>query len=464
MKTTLKGVLLLAALILLVVSTAHAAIDPATAQKLLAKDGGIAHSFFGSSVALSADGSTALIGSYGNSSAYVFVRTGSTWVQQARLTAADSMVNVEFGRSVSLSADGSTALIGAYQDDSYKGSAYVFVRTGSSWNQQTKLIGADSADSDRFGYSVSLSADGGTALIGAISACKNSICSGSAYVFLRTGSIWNQQAKLNASDGAANDCFGSSVLIARDTAIIGAVYNNNSQGSAYVFTRTGAAWNQQAKLIAEDGAAYDFFSQSVSLSSDGGIALIGAHGDDDGGSATGSAYVFGRTGSTWSQQAKLIASDAEAADQFGVAVSLSANGGTALVGAYWDDDGGTCSGSAYVFVQTDSSWNQQTKLTASDAAASDLFGVAVSLSADGDTAMIGAYEDDYYSLIDSGSAYVFGSTDQDGDGIADTSDNCMTVYNPDQKDSDGDGVGDACDAAADTSKSMAPVYKLLLKR
>jgi hypothetical protein len=164
----------------------------------------------------------------------------------------------------------------------------VFTRTGTTWTQQTKLHASDGAAGDWFGWSVSL--DGNTALVSAPDDDDNGDIAGSAYVFTRTGTTWSQQAKLLASDGAGGDEFGYSVSLSGDTALIGAIGDDSTRGSAYVFTRTGTTWTQQAKLLASDGAATDWFGESVSLSED--TALIGAPSDDDNGANSGSAYVF----------------------------------------------------------------------------------------------------------------------------------------------------------------------------
>ncbi len=319
--------------------------------KLLASDGAASDNF-GQSVSLSGD--TAIVGSYldddrgaDSGSAYVFTRSGTTWTQQAKLTASDGAAGDGFGYSVSLS--GETVLVGAYLDDdagSSSGSAYVFTRSGSTWSQQAKLTASDGAASDIFGYSVSLS--GETVIIGAYQDDDTASNSGSAYVFTRSGSTWSQQAKLTASDGANSAYFGFSVSLSGDTAIVGAYRDDapaSNSGSAYVFTRSGSTWSQQAKLTASDGASDDYFGSSVSISGD--IAVVGSYQDDDAGATSGSAYVFTRSGSTWTQKAKLTASDGAAGDGFGYSVSLS--GETVLVGALRDDDIGTDSGSAYIF-------------------------------------------------------------------------------------------------------------------
>jgi len=365
--------------------------------KLLASDGG-SEDRFGYSVSIHGD--TALIGApewtntytaHGPGSAYIFTRTDNTWKQQQKLTASDGEVNDQFGRW-SVSLDGDTALIGAPGDDRERGSAYVFIRTEDGWKQQQKLTASDGTACDQFGCSVSL--DGNTALIGA-KGYFDLINPGSAYVFIRTGTTWKQQQKLTASDGTAHDLFGGSVSLDGNTAIIGAAvdtFTKEGKGSAYIFALIGTTWKQQQKLTASDGVTKDHFGRSVSL--DGNTAIIGASGDDD---FRGSAYVFTRTGSawkqqqkilpsdryeysyfgksvslfgynvligswgknrayvfactdsTWTQQQELTASDYSVGDSFGFSVSLDGN--TAIIGSNADNDNGIDSGSAYIFTK-----------------------------------------------------------------------------------------------------------------
>lgn len=263
--------------------------------------------------------------------------------------------------------------------------------------QLQKVTAAGGAAGDSFGVSVSV--DGDTAVIGAYADDDKGTDSGSAYVFTRSGGTWSQQAKLKAADGAATDYFGLSVALDGDTALIGAQHDDDkggNSGSAYVFTRSGGTWSQQAKLTAADGATSDMFGSRVAL--DGNTALIGSYSDDDKGAESGSVYVFTRSGGTWSQQAKLTASDGAAGDHFGVSVSL--DGDTMLIASYMDDDKGTDSGAVYVFTRSGGIWSQQAKLTAADGAALNYFGGSVSLK--GETALIGAYRND-----DKGAAYVF---------------------------------------------------------
>jgi hypothetical protein len=371
--------------------------------KLTARDAA-PNDVFGYSVALSGDGSTAVVGAEGKNNrtgaAYVFVRSGTAWTQQAELTARDATPGATFGLAVALAEDGSTVLVGAAYKNNNTGAAYVFARSGSSWTQQAKLTARDAAQNDLFGGSVALAGDGSTAVVGAWG--KNT-GSGAAYAFARSGVTWMQQAELIASDAATDDGFGSSVAVAGDgsTALVGTPDKSsgagNASGAAYVFVRSGSSWTQQQELTASDAAQNDQFGWSVALSGVGSAALVSADGQN---SYTGAAYVFVRSGSTWTQQAKLTAGDAAHDDDFGYSVALAGDGSTALVGASGKD---IDTGAAYVFVRSGSTWTQQAKLTASDAAQYDEFGGSVALAGDGSTALVGALGKD----TETGAAYVY---------------------------------------------------------
>ena len=367
-------------------------------NKLTASDGA-GSDWFGYSVSI--DGDTAVIGAifggdngYDSGSAYVYVRSNNLWTEQQKLTAKDAAEDDFFGNSVSL--DGDTAVIGAYADDNYKGSAYVYVRSNGVWSEQAKLTASDGAQDDYFGNSVSI--DGDTAVIGAQDDDDNGTQSGSAYIYVRSNGVWSEQQKLTASDGAQYDSFGSSVSLDGDRAVIGALGdddNGQASGSAYVYVRSNGGWSEQQKLTASDGAEYDYFGRSVSI--DGDTTVIGAP-DDVAVPTSGSAYVYVRSNGVWSEEAKLTASDGAAGDTFGLSVSI--DGDTAVIGAQDDDnDNGSYSGSAYVYVRSNGVWSERQKLTASDGAQYDSFGSSVSL--DGDRAVIGARQ------ADKGSAYVY---------------------------------------------------------
>ena len=396
-------------------------VDPFAQQAKLTASDGTSHDFFGVSVALSSDGNTALVGARaknsGQGAAYVFTRSSGSWTQQQELTASDGAAFDFFGTSVALSSDGNTALVGARTKtvggNSAQGAAYVFTRSSGSWTQQQELTASDGAANDAFGASVALSSDGNTALVGAYGkTVGGNSFQGAAYVFTRLSGSWTQQQELTASDGAANDAFGFSVALSSDgnTALVGAyvktVGGNSFQGAAYVFTRLSGSWTQQQELTASDGATFDLFGSSVALSSDGNTALVGAVSKTIGGnSAQGAAYVFTRSSGSWTQQQELTASDGAVSDTFGSSVALSSDGNTALVGASNKTVGGnSAQGAAYVFTRSSGSWTQQQELTASDGATGDLFGVSVALSSDGNTALVGAYEKNSAQ----GAAYVFG--------------------------------------------------------
>jgi len=322
---------------------------------------------FGWSVDIS--GSTAVVGApfcFQTScpgAAYVFVRSGSIWTQQAKLTASDGLNGDEFGFNIAIS--GSTVVVGVDVKNQAAGVAYVFVRSGTIWSQQAELTASDGVAYDHFGVSVAIS--GSTTVVGAFG--RNSF-TGAAYVFVRSGTIWSQQAELTASDGAASDEFGWSVDISGSTAVVGALLKNNATGAAYMFVRSGTIWSQRAELTASDGAASDSFGFRVAIS--GPTVLVAAPYKD---SNTGTAYVFVRSGTIWSQQAELTASDGTAGDYFGWSVAIS--GSTAIVGAI--DKGPKHAGAAYVFVNSGGIWSQLAELTASDATAYDVFGYSVSL-------------------------------------------------------------------------------------
>jgi hypothetical protein len=309
-----------------------------------------------------------------------------------KLTASDAAAGDIFGVAVAVSGD--TAVIGASNDDDRRGSAYVFVRSGGVWSEEAKLMASDAAPDDDFGFAVAVSGD--TAVIGARQEDPGGINNqGSAYVFTRSNGVWSEEAKLTASDpGPTGAFFGWSVALSNETAVIGAItdrlYTGPNWGAAYVFTRANGVWSEEAKLIASDSGHVDFnFGYSVGVSGD--TAVIGSWNE--------AAYVFTRSHGVWSEETKLIASDAAPFDDFGESVAVS--GDTVVVGARSDDDNANQSGSAYVFTRSNGTWSEETKLTASDAAAREVFGWSVAASAD--TVVIGAP----WSDEGSGSAYVF---------------------------------------------------------
>ena len=398
-------------------------IDP---SKLFASDGA-ADDEFGISVAV--DGDIAVVGARQddtrNGSAYVFTKVSGVWSQAAKLTASDGAADDEFGYSVAV--DGDTIVVGAHQNDADtnnndEGAAYVFTKPANGWGGwsnldtngkaglTTKLTAFSAAAGDEFGISVAV--DGDTIVVGAH---QNDSKKGGAYIFTKFSGVWGnapvsgnhrvETAKLVAADAAADDEFGISVAVHGDTIVVGAHLENakdddldttddvTDSGAAYVFTKVSGVWSQKAKLIASDGAANDEFGSSVAV--DGDTVIVGARQDD---TRNGSAYVFTKVSGVWSQKAKLIASDGAANDEFGISVAVE--GDTVIVGAnltnHIDSDGNAVndSGSAYVFTRDSAGgWSQKAKLTASDAAAEDLYGYSVAVS--GDTVVVGAPYNDY---------------------------------------------------------------------
>ena len=379
-------------------------------QPLVANDGA-ASDFFGGTVAISGD--TAVIGAHGDDveasqnqgSAYVFVRSGAGWSLQKKLTAEDGAANDAFGTPA---ISGDTIVIGASEKNNNRGAAYVFVRNGTNWTQQQKLIGAD-RDTPilNFGNAVAISGD--TIVIGAPGTTVKQMGQGAVFVFTRSGTIWSQHQILTANDSAANDNFGASVTISGNTLAVGAIGDDfgaiQQQGSAYIFIRNGITWMQQQKLIANDGTEGDGFGSSVSISGD--TVAVGASSDDIGANVDqGSAYVFVRNSTTqpvWVQQQKLTANDGAASDRFGGDLALS--GDTIVVGALGDDIGANLNqGSAYVFTRSVKTWMQAQKLTAQGGAAGDQFATSVALS--GNTILAGATTA-LVGNVRQGSSYVF---------------------------------------------------------
>ncbi len=365
---------------------------------------------FGTTIVEDAAGDTALVSDYyatvgandQQGAVNVYTRSGSTWSQQARLTASDGASEDLFGGSIAISPDGRTVLIGA-PGRQRVGAAYVFTRSGNQWTQQAELAEPDGSAFDGFGDSVAIA--GGTALVG-VSLLQSGphAADGAVYVFTGAGSTWTMQTTL--STGVQFDNFGLSVALsaAGDTALIGAQAASRGPGAgpgaAYVFTGSGANWTQQAKLTAGDGALGDTFGRTISLSASGDQALIGAPLHAVGAAAQqGAAYMFTRTGGKWSQQQELTAPDGSASDELGSALALSGDGASAMIGSPRRDG---FRGGAYAFSHTGSGWVDDGTVLASDAAANEELGTAVGLDSSGQVALLGAQN--------KGVIYAFGLT------------------------------------------------------
>jgi len=360
--------------------------------ELLASDGASLDGF-GASAAISGD--IAVIGSPEDDnergSAYIFLRNGSSWSEQAKLVGTERSFLDEFGKSVAISGD--TIVIGAPREAGV-GSVYVLVRNGPSWSLQAKLTPLDAPPSGYFGNSVAI--EGDTVIVGAPWSAEL----GEAYIFVRSGSSWSEQARLMAPDRERGDGFGLSVAISGDSVAVGAFSHQDGRGAAYIFARSGSSWSEQAQLHAPDESRA-VFGNSVAISGD--TVAVGAVG-------TNKVFVFRRTGLSWPQEAQLDPSDG--ASGFGASVALS--GDTLAVGAVWN--------AAYVFVRGVAGWYERAKLLPSDLwGGYSAFGDAIALS--GATVIVGAEGAEAHR---GGAAYVFslsfspGVTVSPGEGLMTT--------------------------------------------
>jgi hypothetical protein len=379
---------------------------------------------FGTCVVLSADGNTAIIGADGedtnptttNGAAYVFVRSGNSWSFQQKLLPSDLVSNSVFGFSVSISHDGNTAIIGAVgsQSERVPGAAYVFVRAGSVWTEQQKLISNEIAEStgnfygEFFGVGVNLSADGNTAIVGAFQVYQDGQDGGAAYVFVRSGNSWSLQQKFTPTAPSNNKArFGVGVALSADgnTAIVGAngeirTDGLDRTGSFYIFNRSGTIWTQTARIIPSAAVNGSRVGTAVALSTNGNTALIGS---DANAAIKASVYIYTNNQGTWSQQARIEDPDG-AYNQFGYAVSLSGDGNTAIVGALqWLNQ----QGKVWIFTKgiTITTWTRNQFLIGK--ASRDQFGFSVDISRDSNTILIGARLEDTDSLTNNGTAYVY---------------------------------------------------------
>jgi hypothetical protein len=401
---------------------------------------------FGSSVALSGDGTTLAVGAPNEASGaigidgdqndnsvwhagavHVFVREGEVWSQQAYVKASNPGSGDSFGLRVALSDDGHTLAVGAHNeasnatgidgnqndDSEYAGAVYVFGRVGDTWSQQAYIKASNTDLYDHFGWNVALSGDGNTLVVGAPLESSgidgdqddnSADQSGAAYVFVRAGEDWSQQAYIKGSNAEQVRWFGSSVALSDDgnTMAIGAEYEDFNVGAVHVFGRVGGIWSQQAYVKASNPGEFDHFGQSVALSDDGNAMAVGAPREDGDAADAGAVYVFEREGDAWSQTTYVKASNLDAEDHFGVSVALSGDGTSLLVGAHTedssasgidgeqDDDSSVSAGAAYLFLKIDGAWSQKGYVKARNTEGDSAFGDAVGVSDDGFTLAVGA--------------------------------------------------------------------------
>ena len=399
---------------------------------------------------------------------YVFVRSGSSWTQQAYVKASNTQTEDLFGDSLSLSDDGNTLAVGAPLEDSRatgingdqttseylngnSGAVYVFTRNGTNWSQEAYIKASNNLvlsqfGGDSFGGALSLSGDGNTLAVGADSEDgawsqsgydeddNSSSGAGAAYVFVRSGATWTQQAYLKDSNSISNDSFGTRLSLSDDgnTLAISRIgwdagTSGNAAGSVLIFYRTGTTWDNfnntyiYSNLIASNPDPQDRFGETISLSGDGNTLAVGASyedsdstgigGDQSNNNLTnsGAVYIFSRNNYSWSQQAYLKSSSTAAAEYFGTSVSLTDDGNTLAVSSYLEDgnavgmggdptdNSASQSGGLFVFSRTGSSWSEIAYVKSSNTEAGDCFGrnpESVNLSDDGNTLAVGNYCED----------------------------------------------------------------------
>lgn len=382
-------------------------IDPlltADVAELRATDGSASDELGGTPFETSGGPSVAVDGDYaavaapwdGAGSVYVFSRVGGAWTQQAKIDAPAAMTSgARFGYAVALASD--RLVVGAPLAGT--GHAFVYSRVGAAWSLEQALVAPGVATGEQLG--VAVATDGTTTVVGARYEDDGARPGGAAHVFVRSGTTWTHQQRLHGSDQAAGDDFGSAVAVDGTTAVVGAIFHTSPgfAGAAYVFTRSGATWSQQAKLVASDAAPLDQFARSLAL--DGDLVVVGAPQNQITLFNEGAAYVFTRSGGTWSQTTRLVGATPVANDQLGYSVALF--GEVVALGARFDDTRATDAGAVAFFERTSAGWLTRAERTAPDGAAGDRFGDSVALSAD--TLVVGApFTDDAAANV--GSAYV----------------------------------------------------------
>ncbi len=375
----------------------------------------IGSAYQGESVAVSADGNTLAIGGDGDNgyvgAAWVFTLVNGVWTEQAKLAGTDYVANpccyVEQGSSVALSADGNTLLVGGPGDNASTGAVWVFTRSNGVWTQQgAKLVANDEVSNGSFGSAAALSADGNTALIGGR---NDNAGAGAAWVFTRSGTTWTQQGSKLVGTGGATSEQGTAIALSADgnTAAVGGPNDSSYVGATWVFTRSGGTWTQQGSKLVGSGGVGSYVSQGsgVALSGDGNTLAVGGPSDSSG---VGAVWVFTQSGGTWTQEgSKLVGSGGVGSYvSQGQAVALSGDGNTLAVGGYADNDS---FGATWVFTRSADTWSQQgSKLVGSGTSSADGFvyqGQSVALSSAGSTLVVGApYDND---TVGTGAAWVF---------------------------------------------------------
>lgn len=402
---------------------------PTNESAILTASDKAGNNYFGFSVSVDSDGTRIVVGAYGASAggfsiagkAYVFSRSGSNWTEEAILSASDKAANYYFGYSVSINSDGSRIVAGSIYAKSgtisNAGKVYVFSRSGTTWTEEASMSeGANAAAYTNYGRSVMISSDGNRIIVGAASASPSGLSgAGRVYIYSRSGTTWTEETVLTASNMSASAYFGRGVAITSDGSRVaigsyGASPSATSMaGAVYVFSRSGTTWTQEAILTASDKAANDNLGIGLSINSDGSRIITTAYNASRNSiSSIGKTYVFSRSGSTWSEEAGFLSSDGVANDKFGFYTLMSSTGLFAMTSSVQAGSPGyTLSGKTYIHKRNGASWSELSIMTASDKAASDNYGRSIAISQDEKFAVIGSDGADPGGINAAGKVYIY---------------------------------------------------------
>lgn len=387
------------------------------------------NNYFGYSVSIDSDGTRIVVGAYGASAggfsiagkAYVFSRSGSNWTEETILTASDKAANYYFGFAVSIDSDGTRIVVGSIYAKSgtvsNAGKAYVFSRSDTTWTEEASMSeAANAAAYTNYGRTVMISGDGNRIIVGASNAAPGGVSSaGRAYIYSRSGTTWTEEAVLTASNISASAYFGRGTVITTDGSRVavgsyGASPSATSMaGAVYVFSRSGTSWTQEAILTASDKAANDNLGIGLSISSDGTRIVATAHNASRNSiTSIGKTYIFSRSGTSWTEEAGFLSSDGVASDKFGSYTAISNAGSFAMTSAVQAGSPGyTLSGKTYIHKRNGVSWSELSIMTASDKVTSDYYGRSIAISGDEKFAVIGADSADPGGISAAGKVYVY---------------------------------------------------------
>lgn len=388
---------------------------------------------FGGSVSISDDASIAIVGAWGGTNgatgqAVIMNRNGSVWTQGQTLIGSGAIGGANQGNSVAISGDGNTAIIGAPNDNNAAGAAWVFTRSGNNWTEQAKLVGTGATGNAWQGFSVAISGDGNTVIIGGP---QNNTHVGAAWIFTRSGMTWTQQTMLQGSDAVSSSSYpseqGYCVALSSDgsTALVGGRFDGGAKGAVWFYTRNGNSWTQQGGKAT--GSTLQPIGTSVALSADGNIAVIGAAAAD---SKAGGAFIVSRTGSTWTPYASILQGTLPVGKaQQGCSVDISSDGKTVVIGGaasiFTAGSGDIGIGSTWIFKYDGSNWNQEgSKYVGTGNAGNSQQGGSVSISADGNTFVTGGFGDNNFN----GAVWVFSKTIPPATTIRDLSSMAPRIY------------------------------------